>query len=147
MRNLLTRVRKSDQDMVATLVRSVFMQPDAEAVHQQHGRVVEQLMGTGFDDAATLLVDAEADILAFTAFPKEHWRQIWSGVDHWRGGCRLRGFAVCRRLSPRVGVAVRTMAPFPVASHQTVHADLPHTASEQIIMLSRSAGRRVAWAV
>lgn len=78
MRNLLTRVRKSDQDMVATLVRSVFMQPDAEAVHQQHGRVVEQLMGAGFEDAATLLVDAEADILAFTAFPKEHWRQIWS---------------------------------------------------------------------
>ena len=24
-----------------------------------------------------MLVEAEADILAFGAFPKEHWRQIW----------------------------------------------------------------------
>jgi transposase-like protein len=78
MRNLLTRVRKADQDMVASLVRSIFMQPDANAVRQQHTRVVEQLMAAGFDDAATMLVDAEADVLAFAHFPKEHWRQIWS---------------------------------------------------------------------
>ena len=25
-----------------------------------------------------MLIDAEADILAFCTFPKEHWRQIWS---------------------------------------------------------------------
>ena len=25
-----------------------------------------------------MLIDAEADILAFAGFPKEHWRQIWS---------------------------------------------------------------------
>jgi transposase-like protein len=78
MRNLLIRVRKADQDMVASLVRSIFMQPDANAVRQQHTRVVEQLMAAGFDDAATMLVDAEADVLAFAHFPKEHWRQIWS---------------------------------------------------------------------
>jgi putative transposase len=78
MRNVLTRVRKAEQDMVASLIRSIFMQPDAAAVREQHTRVVEQLMAAGFDDAATMLVDAEADILAFAAFPKEHWRQIWS---------------------------------------------------------------------
>ena len=31
-----------------------------------------------FPAAAQLLADAPADLLAFTAFPKEHWRQIWS---------------------------------------------------------------------
>ena len=25
-----------------------------------------------------MLVSAETDILAFSSFPKEHWRQIWS---------------------------------------------------------------------
>ncbi len=25
-----------------------------------------------------MLIDAEADILAFSTFPKEHWRQVWS---------------------------------------------------------------------
>src|SRR6059036_2427797 len=32
MRNLLTRVRKSAQDFVATMVRTIFAQPDAETV-------------------------------------------------------------------------------------------------------------------
>lgn len=76
-RNLLTRVPKSAQDMVATLARSIFAQPDAESVRQQHARVVEQLAGR-FDAAAELLIQAEPDLLAFASYPKEHWRQIWS---------------------------------------------------------------------
>ncbi|MGH9341459.1 MAG: IS256 family transposase [Acidobacteriota bacterium] len=76
-RNLQTRVPKSAQDMVATLVRSIFAQPDAKSTKEQHRRVVEQLVGR-FDQAANLLIDAEPDLLAFTSFPKEHWRQIWS---------------------------------------------------------------------
>ena len=77
MRNLLTRVPKSAQALVAALVRSIFAQPSAEEVWAQHGRVVEQLEGR-FRDAAALLVEAAEDILAFAAFPAEHWRQIWS---------------------------------------------------------------------
>jgi putative transposase len=77
MRNLLTRVPKSAQALVATLVRSIFAQPTAEEVWAQHGRVVEQLEGR-FREAAALLVEAAEDIPAFAAFPTEHWRQIWS---------------------------------------------------------------------
>ena len=72
MRNLLTRVPKSSQDMVATLARSVFMQPDAEAVIAQHRRVVAQLEAVRFPEAARLLEEAQSDVLAFTQFPKEH---------------------------------------------------------------------------
>ena len=31
-----------------------------------------------------MLVNAEADILAFAAFPKQHWRQIWSNKPQGR---------------------------------------------------------------
>ena len=31
-----------------------------------------------FTDAAVLLADAREDVLAFTAFPQAHWKQIWS---------------------------------------------------------------------
>src|SRR5207244_6205337 len=31
-----------------------------------------------FPEAAALLSDAGTDLLAFTSFPKEHWRQLWS---------------------------------------------------------------------
>ena len=77
MRNLLTRVPKSAQSFVATMVRTIFAQPDAATVHEQHRRIVDQL-ATRFPDAAELLEEAAPDLLAFTAFPKEHWRQLWS---------------------------------------------------------------------
>ena len=77
MRNLLTRVPKSAQGFVATMVRTIFAQPDAATVHEQHARIVEQLEAR-FPEAALLLAEAGPDLLAFTSFPKEHWRQLWS---------------------------------------------------------------------
>jgi transposase-like protein len=77
MRNLLTRVAKSAQPAVATLVRSIFAQPDAISVREQHARVVTQLVER-FPAAAELLDEAGPDILAFTAVAKEVWRQVWS---------------------------------------------------------------------
>jgi transposase-like protein len=77
MRNLLTRVPKSAQSFVATMVRTIFAQPDAATVHEQHARIVAQLEQR-FPEAAALLEEAGFDLLAFTSFPKEHWRQLWS---------------------------------------------------------------------
>jgi putative transposase len=75
--NLRTRVPKAAQDVVASLVRSICAQPDALAVWAQHARVVAEL-AERFPDAAALLADTAADLLAFAVFPVEHWRQIWS---------------------------------------------------------------------
>ena len=77
LRNLLAKVPKSAQPWVATLVRTVFDQPDTQAVHAQYARVVETIEGK-CPDAAAHLDDARDDLLAFTAFPREIWRQIWS---------------------------------------------------------------------
>jgi transposase-like protein len=89
MRNLLTRVPKSAQSMVATLVRTIFEQPDAASVWAQHGRVVDQLTER-FPSAAEHLADAATDVLAFAGFPKEHWRQIWSNNPQERLNKELR---------------------------------------------------------
>src|SRR6202171_6583705 len=77
MRNLLTRVPKSAQSFVATMVRTIFAQPDAATVREQHARIVAPLEQR-LPDAALLLAEAGPDLLAFTSFPKEHWRQLWS---------------------------------------------------------------------
>jgi putative transposase len=77
IRNLLTRVPKTAQGMVATLVRSIFAQPSAEEVAAQLLRVIEQLERL-VPAAAELLADAGPDITAFALLPVEHWRQIWS---------------------------------------------------------------------
>ena len=76
-RNLLTRVPKSAQPWVSTLVRTIFEQPGAASAHAQHAQVVAALEAK-LPAAAAHLDQARDDILAFTAFPREVWRQIWS---------------------------------------------------------------------
>ncbi len=76
-RNLLPQVPKSAQPWVATLLRTVFEQPDSDAVHAQMRHVLDALEAK-FPKAADHLDTAQADLLAFTAFPRESWRQIWS---------------------------------------------------------------------
>jgi putative transposase len=76
-RNLATRVPKSAQPWVSTLVRTIFEQPGAASVRAQHAQVVSALEAR-FPAAAEHLDDAREDILAFTAFPREIWRQVWS---------------------------------------------------------------------
>jgi putative transposase len=76
-RNLLTRVPKASQGMVATLVRTIFEQPDHDSVWAQHARVVDQLTGR-FPEAAMMLAGAAEDLLAFSTFPPEHWSAIRS---------------------------------------------------------------------
>src|SRR5450631_1169230 len=68
-RNLATKVPKSAQPWVSTLVRTIFEQPDAASVRAQHHQVVTALEAK-FPAAAAHLDDAREDILAFTAFPR-----------------------------------------------------------------------------
>ena len=77
MTNLLTRVPRSVQPWVATMVRTIYQQPSAEEVHAQLERVSDQLSDR-FADASSMLAEAGADILAFTHFPQAHWKQVWS---------------------------------------------------------------------
>jgi putative transposase len=70
-------VPKTAQPWVSTLVRTIFEQPDAASVRAQHAQVTAALEAK-LPAAATHLDDAREDILAFTAFPREVWRQIWS---------------------------------------------------------------------
>ena len=88
-RNLLTRVPKSAQPMVATIVRSIFEQPSEEEVRAQHARVVVQLESR-FPNAARMLADAAEEILAFAAFPQQHWRKIRSNNPQERLNLEIR---------------------------------------------------------
>ena len=88
-RNLLTKVPKSSQGMVGTLVRTIFEQPDAEQVWAQHARVVDQL-ASRFTEVAEMLTDMAPDLLAFTSFPTEHWSAIRSNNPQERLNKELR---------------------------------------------------------
>jgi transposase-like protein len=87
--NLMSATPKSSWGWVKALLHSIYDQPDAEAVHAQIDRVVDAL-AEKLPTVAEHLEGARADILAFTAFPKEIWRQIWSNNPNERLNREIR---------------------------------------------------------
>ncbi len=77
VRNCLALVPKAASQMVAATIRTVFVQPDAQSAREQWRRVADGFRPR-YPRLAALLDDAEPDVLAYLAFPPEHWRQIWS---------------------------------------------------------------------
>ena len=77
VRNVLARVPKSAQAMVAATVRTIFQQPDRRAAQAQLAHVVATLEDR-FPKVVPLLVEAEEEILTFYDFPPEHWCQVYS---------------------------------------------------------------------
>jgi transposase-like protein len=75
--NLMSVTPKASWPWVKTLLHSVYDQPDADAVHDQFDRVLDAL-ASKLPAVVDHLEAARADVLAFTAFPKQIWRQIWS---------------------------------------------------------------------
>ncbi len=76
-RNLLAHVPKTHADMVAAVFRTIFAQPDPEAVSKAWDEVRDQLAAS-FPKVGPLMDETKAEVLAFTSFPKAHWRKIWS---------------------------------------------------------------------
>ncbi|OAH11505.1 transposase, mutator family [Streptomyces jeddahensis] len=76
-RNLPSQAPKSARPWVATLLRTVFEQPDADAVRHQMTQVINSLHEK-FPAAGEHLDAALEDLLACTAFPRTVWKSIWS---------------------------------------------------------------------
>jgi putative transposase len=87
--NLMSATPKSSWGWVKALLHSVYDQPDADAVHAQYDRILEALTDK-LPAVADHLDAARADVLAFTAFPKEIWRQIWSNNPNERLNREIR---------------------------------------------------------
>ena len=87
--NLMDVCPKASWGWVKALLHSVYDQPDAKAVHAQFDRVLDALADK-LPAVHDHLDAARADILAFTAFPKEIWRQLWSNNPNERLNREIR---------------------------------------------------------
>ena len=76
-RNLLAKVPKGQVEFVAAAFRSIFALATLEEILARWDEVAATL-GERFPKAAASMHTAKTDLLAFTAFPKAHWRKIWS---------------------------------------------------------------------
>ncbi len=87
--NLMAACPKASWPWVRALLHSVYDQPDAASVHAQFDRVLDALADK-LPRVAQHLEGARPDVLAFTAFPKEVWRQIWSNYPSERLNREIR---------------------------------------------------------
>ena len=107
MANLASRCAKGNWPMIATLVRSIFEQPDRDTTWSQLADVTDKLTQAGFVDVVTYLLDAADDILAFSAFPTEHWRQIRSNNPQERLNKEIRRRTDVVGIFPNRGAVIR----------------------------------------
>ena len=87
--NLQSITPKSAWGWVKALLHSIYDQPDAKAVAAQFDRVVDTLADK-MPTIADYLEEARADILAFTAMPREVWKQVWSNNPNERLNREIR---------------------------------------------------------
>ncbi len=77
MRNLLCRVGRAHQPVVSAAVKTIFAEKERDAAHKRWREVADGLRDR-FPDVATLMDDAEHDVLAYMAFDGELRRKLHS---------------------------------------------------------------------
>src|SRR5918992_1269911 len=77
MRNAPAHVPPKQRPAVVALLKTIFAQDTAEAAHAQWKQVADTLRER-FSKLAELMDGSRDDVLAYMAFPREHWAQIAS---------------------------------------------------------------------
>ena len=77
LRDMLGHVARTQQPLVSGAIRQIFTAASAAEARERLGQVADQLRPHA-PKVARLLEDAEADLLAFYAFPAEHWSKLRS---------------------------------------------------------------------
>jgi putative transposase len=77
MRNALAHVGSKQRQMVAAAIRTAFTQETLSAARKEWRAVADRLRER-FPKLAELMDEAEHDVLAHMAFPKDHWQQLHS---------------------------------------------------------------------
>ena len=77
MCNVLSVIPRTGQQMVLSIIRTAFAQPDAKHVNAQFDEAV-RVLTTSHPQVAVMLAGARDDVPALCSFPPRHWRQIWS---------------------------------------------------------------------
>jgi len=77
VRNILAHAGKNGRRVVAAFIATAFAQNDADAAKSQWRKVADQLRST-LPKLATLMDEAEADVLAYMTFPAAHRAKLHS---------------------------------------------------------------------
>lgn len=145
VRNALALVPKGMQTLVAATIRTIFAQPTAEQAREQWRRVAD-----GFREPwprlAALLDAAETDVLAYLAFPRAHWRQVWSTNPLERLNKELKRRTDVVGIFPNAGAAIRLIGALLSEQHDEWQVGRRYFSAESMALLGQEAGPPLALA-
>lgn len=116
LRNVLVKVPRTQQSMVAAMIRTVFAQPDANHVERQV-KEVAATMRRQFPVVTEMLEDAAEDITAFRHFPVNHWQKIWSTNSLERLNAEIKRRTNVVGIFPNDAAALRLITAVCVEAH------------------------------
>ncbi len=136
VRNALALVPKAAGSMVAATIRTVFVQPDAQSAREQWRKVAEGFRAR-YPRLASLLDEAEPDVLAYLAFPPEHWRQIWSNNPLERVNKEVKRRTDVVGIFPNEAAVIRLVGCVLAEQHDEWQVTRKYFSAESLAKLSR----------
>ena len=145
LRNALALVPKAAQALVAATIRTVFAQPTPEAARQQWRQVAEGFRAR-WPRLAALMGAAEADVLAYLAVPRAHWRQVWSTNPLERLNKELKRRTNVVGIFPNPAAAIRLIGALLSEQHDEWQVGRRFFSAESMALLGQEAGPPLALA-
>lgn len=139
VRNALALVPKTAAQMVAATIRTVFVQPDAAAARESWRRVADRFRSR-FPRLAAVLDEAEADVLAYLAFPPEHWRPLGSNTPLERLNKEIKRRTDVVGIFPNAAAVVRLIGAVLAEQHDEWQVSRRYFSAESLAKLEPPAG-------
>jgi putative transposase len=134
VRNALALVPKAVQALVAATIRTVFAQPTPEAARVQWRQVADGFRAR-WPRLADLMDEAEADVLAYLAFPSAHWRQLWSTNPLERLNKELKRRTDVVGIFPNADAAIRLVGALLAEQHDEWQVGRRYFSAESLALL------------
>ncbi len=138
VRNALALVPKGAQQLVAATIRTVFAQPDTTSAREQWRRVADNFRER-FPRLAGLMDEAEADVLAYLAFPSAHWRQIWSNNPLERLNKEVKRRTNVVGIFPNEGAGIRLVGAILAEQHDEWQVSRCYFSAESLASVTQDA--------
>jgi transposase-like protein len=136
VRNALALVPKAAAEMVAATIRTVFAQPDPAMAREQWRKVADGFRAR-YPRLAALLDAAEDEVLAYLAFPREHWRQIWSNNPLERLNKEIKRRTDVVGFFPNDAAALRLVGAILAEQHDEWQVSRRYFSAESLAKLNR----------
>lgn len=121
--------------LVGSTIRTVFAQPDVTSTIEQYRKVADSFRER-FPRLAHRLDEAEADVLAYLAFPPEHWRQVWSNHPLERANQEIKRRTDVVGIFPNEAAVVRLVGAILAEQHDEWQVSRRYFSAESLAELT-----------